>query len=94
MEGKLHLRIEFLDGRPDHVEDVAMSYPPGAETSACMKLLADFNMIGGLLKVDKGECSLIPIATMKAITVTASEVVGGDMSDLANLKMPTARSKA
>ncbi len=89
MEGKLTLRIEFLDGRPDHNEAVAVTYPPGAETNACMKLLADINMMGGLLKCERNSVSLVPISTMKKVEVSASTVVTGDALDLANFTMPS-----
>ncbi len=88
MEGKLTLHIEFLDGRT-HDETIAMSYPPGSENAACMKLLADFNMMGGLLKCERNAVSLIPISTMKKVEVSASAVVTGDAFDLANLTLPS-----
>jgi hypothetical protein len=88
MEGKLKLHIEFLDGRPDYDEDIPMTYPPGAETAAAMKLLADFNMMGGLLKAEPNEVSLVPIATMKLVKVTVGSIVTGNAYDLANLSMP------
>lgn len=88
MEGKLHLHIEYLDGRPDYNEEVGMLYPPGAEKQACMKLLADMGMAGGRLMFSENGISLEPISSMKLVSISAPAIVTGDALDLANLTMP------
>ena len=88
MEGKLQLRIEFLDGT-FHAEDIGMQWPAGQETTACMKLLADMKAVGGLLQNPDGKrLTLRTWNSMKSIDIQASEIVTGDLSDLARLTPP------
>ncbi len=85
MEGKLQLRIEYLDGT-FYAEEIGMSWPVGQEVTACMKLLADIKAGGGLLQApDKNRITLRCWNSMKSIDIQACEIVTGNMSDLARL---------
>ena len=88
MEGKLQLRIEYLDGTIS-AEEIGMSWPVGQEATACMKLLADIKAVGGLLQApDKNRITLRCWNSMKSIDIQASEIVTGDLVDLARLTPP------
>ena len=85
MEGKLQLRIEFLDGTV-YAEDVGMTYGPGDEDLACLKLLSDMKAVGGLIQKGSGHSiSLRTWNSMKTISIEAPAIVGGDFTDLSRL---------
>lgn len=85
MEGKLQLRIEYLDGT-FYAEEIGMSWPAGQEATACMKLLADIKAVGGLLQApDKNRITLRCWNSMKTISIEAPAIVSGDLTDLSRL---------
>ena len=89
MEGKLAVRIEFLNG-DILADDMPTEYPAGAEDAVCLKVIQQTAMLGGYLKKGSGHSlTLCPLASMKSFTIEAPALVSADVSDLANLTMPT-----
>ena len=81
MEGKLQLRIEYLDGT-FYAEEIGVSWPVGQEATACMKLLAD---------APDGRRYIVETNwwfPQRKIDIQASEIVTGDLVDLARLTPP------
>ncbi len=91
MQAKLNVTIEFLDGRPNMEVQMGADYPAGAEVQACLKLLAQINMTGGIMEFLPNGLALIPMSSIKKITIEAPAIQGADALDLANLTMPKGR---
>jgi hypothetical protein len=89
MQTKLKVAAEYLDGRPDTVDEIPCEIPAGAEQAACLKLLGAINATGGLMQYIDNGISIVPLQTVKRLTITASSIAGANLSDLSNLTMPT-----
>jgi butyrate kinase len=89
MQTKLKVTVAYLDGRPDTVDEMPADIPAGAEQNACLQLLGAINATGGLMQYIENGISIVPLHTIKKLTITSSSIAGANLSDLANLKMPT-----
>jgi hypothetical protein len=90
--GYLNVTAEFLDGRPNLEVKMAADYPVGKEPEACFKMLASINMMGGIIDILSDGVSLLPLNSIKKLTVQCPAVHGASMADLANLTSPVPRS--
>jgi hypothetical protein len=79
---KLEVLIDFIDGRPSESREIPVQFRPGQEKQACAQLLSMINATGGVLDFGDSEVSLLPLASIKKITVKAPLIVGGNLCDL------------
>lgn len=78
----LKVLVEFIDGREPITEEMPVTFPPGKEVEACMKLLSQINLVGGIMHFLDDGISLIPLQTIKLLTITAPSVVSSDLGEL------------
>jgi hypothetical protein len=88
MEGQVLVDVEYLDGRPNESLALPAKYSPGEEQKICMHILASINAAGGILEFLENGLSLIPMSSIKKLTLHAPSVVGANLADLSNLAMP------
>jgi hypothetical protein len=90
MQG-LKVFVEYLDGSTSE-DEIPVSYAPGQEHQACIRLLGAINSTGGLMLFEKDGITLRPFAAMRSIKITAPTIVGADVLDLSRLDAQVART--
>jgi len=74
MEGSVNVCVEFLDGRPNMEVKMGAAFPVGQEMQACLKMLAQINMAGGILEFLADGVALIPLASIKKLTLSVPAI--------------------
>lgn len=83
MQGIFTVTVEFLDGRPSQDIPMPLNFNDGEEQGMSIALIGKINLMGGILEFGSGEVRLLPMTTIKSVTVKAPVLSTATPSDLA-----------